>query len=130
MEEFLETAAEGDPLLVRVQDAARRFREIFEMLAKAVGTPAEVLASGNALLKSPSLSQRMADALGALPTLSTEPEPAGRGAARRALGTDWRDCESVRTLGVDGRRLQTVALLKLHNESLELLRARFAHSCW
>ena len=85
VEAFLETAAEDDPLLAPVHDAARRVREVFEMLTKAVGTPAEVLACGGALLKSPSLSQRMADALGTPLTLSTEPEPAGRGAALWAL---------------------------------------------
>jgi sugar (pentulose or hexulose) kinase len=85
VEEFLENAAEDDPLLAPVQLTARRFREIFERLERAVGRPREVLACGSALLKSPAWTQRIADRLGVPLTLSTEAEPAGRGAALWAL---------------------------------------------
>jgi FGGY family of carbohydrate kinases, C-terminal domain len=85
LERFLEMANADDPLLAPVYSAGRRFREVFEMLVKEVGMPCEVLGCGGALLKSPSLSQRIADALGVPLTLSTEPEPAGRGAALWAL---------------------------------------------
>jgi len=85
LERFLETADADDPLLAPVHLAAQRFREVFETLVKAVGTPAEVIACGSSLLKSPSLSQRIADAVGVPLTLSTEPEAAGRGAALWAL---------------------------------------------
>jgi hypothetical protein len=83
LERFLETADADDPLLAPVHLAAQRFREVFETLVKAVGTPAEVIACGSSLLKSPSLSQRIAE--GVPLTLSTEPEAAGRGAALWAL---------------------------------------------
>jgi hypothetical protein len=85
VEEFLEKAAEDHPLLEPVNAVGRRFREIFERLEKAVGTPGEVLACGSALLKSPAWTQRIANALGVPLTLSTEAEPAGRGAALWAL---------------------------------------------
>jgi hypothetical protein len=85
VEEFLEKAAEDHPLLERVNVIGRRFREIFERLERAVGTPGEVLACGSALLKSPAWTQRIANALGVPLTLSTEAEPAGRGAALWAL---------------------------------------------
>jgi len=85
VERFLEAAEADDPRLAAVTLVARRFGEVFERLARAVGTPGEVLGCGSALLKSPSLSQGVADALGAALTLSTEPEAAGRGAALWAL---------------------------------------------
>jgi glycerol kinase len=98
VEEFLEKAAEDHPLLEPVNAVGRRFREIFERLEKAVGTPGEVLACGSALLKSPAWTQRIANALGVPLTLSTEAEPAGRGAALWAL--EWIGViESVGALG-------------------------------
>jgi hypothetical protein len=85
-EKYLENAAADDPLLAALDLAARRFRDVYEMLSRAVGVPDEVIACGSALLKSPSLSQRIADAMGASLTLSTEPEVVCRGAALWALG--------------------------------------------
>jgi gluconokinase len=83
--EFLETAAVGDPLVAPLEAVARQFREVFEKLAGAVGRPTEVVGCGAALLKSPAFAQRIADAVGAPLILSTEPEPSCRGAALLAL---------------------------------------------
>jgi len=47
--------------------------------------PAEVIASGGALLRSAGWTQMMADALGRPVTASTEPEASSRGAALYAL---------------------------------------------
>lgn len=85
VEAYLDKAAADDPLVAALDSAARQVREVYETLVKKLGTPSEVLACGSALLKSPSLSQRIADALGAPLTLSTEPEPAARGASLWAL---------------------------------------------
>jgi gluconokinase len=46
-----------------------------------LGAPAEVIASGTALLRSPAWTQIMTDALGRSVTGSTELEPSSRGAA-------------------------------------------------
>lgn len=85
LEKYLENAASDDPQLAALDLAARRLREVYESLSRSVGTPEEVIAGGEALLKAPSLSHRFLDALGVPLTLSTEPEPAGRGAAVWAL---------------------------------------------
>jgi glycerol kinase len=85
VEAFLETAQAGDPMLQPIEAAVRRFRGIFDALVKAVGMPSAVVGSGSVLLKSPSLSQRIADALEVPLTWCTEPEPAARGAALWAL---------------------------------------------
>ncbi len=50
-----------------------------------LGAPEQVIACGAALLKSPALAQRIADAVGVPLMLSTEPEPGARGAALWAL---------------------------------------------
>lgn len=85
LERYLETAGEDDPELWRIDAVARRFREMFEVLAQTVGSPVEVIACGAALVQSPSLTQRLANAIGVPLTLCTEPEPAMRGAALWAL---------------------------------------------
>jgi len=85
IEEYLETAAADDPHLAGLSSVEQRFREIFERLKLAVMEPAEVIACGATLLKSPSWTLRLASALGVPLTLCTEPEPAGRGAALLAL---------------------------------------------
>jgi gluconokinase len=68
-----------------LESVALRFREIYGTLAGALGTPAEVIASGGALLRSPAWTQMMADALGRPVIASTEPEASSRGAALYAL---------------------------------------------
>jgi hypothetical protein len=85
VEEFLDRAAADDPRLAPLDSAARQLREVYETLSRLVGAPAEVIGCGAALLKSPAFARRIAGALGAPLTLSTEPEPAGRGAALWAL---------------------------------------------
>jgi gluconokinase len=50
-----------------------------------LGVPAEVIASGGALLRSPGWTQIMADTLGRSVIASTEPEASSRGAALYAL---------------------------------------------
>lgn len=85
IEGFLETAPVDDPHLAGLASAERRFREIFDQLNLAVKEPVEVIACGPTLLKSPSWTLRIANALGAPLTLCTEPEPAARGAALWAL---------------------------------------------
>jgi hypothetical protein len=54
-------------------------------LKLAVMEPVEAIACGATLLKSPSWTLRIANALEVPLTLCTEPEPAGRGAALWAL---------------------------------------------
>ncbi len=85
VEAFLETARADDPLVAPLDAAAKHFRQAFEALTLAVGRPAETVGCGAALLKSPAWAQRLADALEVPVTLSTEPEPAARGAALWAL---------------------------------------------
>jgi 3-deoxy-D-manno-octulosonate 8-phosphate phosphatase (KDO 8-P phosphatase) len=81
----LEAYLESADHLAALDSVAGHFRDAFFELSSAVGRPREVIGCGSALLISASLSQRIADALGLPLTLSTEPEPAGRGAALWAL---------------------------------------------
>ena len=68
-----------------LESISLRFREIYGALAAATGTPAEVIASGGALLNSPAWTQIMADALGRPVVASTELEASSRGAALYGL---------------------------------------------
>lgn len=68
-----------------LESISLRFREIYDSLAAAAGAPAEVIASGGALLNSPAWTQIMADALARTVTASTEHEASARGAALYAL---------------------------------------------
>lgn len=70
-----------DILRAALESVALRFREIYSILAGHLGRPAEVIASGGALLHSPAWTQMMADALGRPVTACTEPEASSRGAA-------------------------------------------------
>jgi gluconokinase len=74
-----------DILRAALESIALRFREIYCLLAGRRGAPAEVIASGSALLHSPSWTQMMADALGRPVTICTETEASCRGAALWAL---------------------------------------------
>jgi sugar (pentulose or hexulose) kinase len=78
VERYLENAAPDDPLLALIDAAGRRFRDLSQGASEVIGC-------GSALLKSPTLSQRIAHALRAPMTLSTEPEPVCRGSALWAL---------------------------------------------
>ncbi len=68
-----------------LESVALRFREVYCLLAGPWGAPAEVIASGGALLHSPAWTQMMADALGRCITICTETEASCRGAALWAL---------------------------------------------
>ena len=81
-----------DILRAALESVALRFREIYQILAKHLGAPAEVIASGGALLNSPAWTQMMADALGRPVTACTEPEASSRGAALWVL-------EQIGTIG-------------------------------
>jgi gluconokinase len=74
-----------DILRAALESVALRFREIYCLLAARRGAPAEVIASGGALLHSPAWIQMMADALGRPVTICTETEASCRGAALWAL---------------------------------------------
>jgi gluconokinase len=74
-----------DILHASLESVALRFREIYGALSSALGTPAEVIASGGALLHSPAWTQMMADSLGRPILASTELEASSRGAALYAL---------------------------------------------
>ena len=84
VEKYLVDAAADDPLLAGIDAAARRFAEIYRTLVGDSAAP-QVIACGAALLKSPALTQRIADAVGVALTLSTEPEAGCRGSALWAL---------------------------------------------
>jgi hypothetical protein len=79
LQKYLESAAEGDPHVAGLDQAAARFREVYKKLS------GQVIACGEVLLKAPALAQRIAELVGVSMTLSTEPEPACRGAALWAL---------------------------------------------
>jgi glycerol kinase len=86
VEEFLERAAADDPRRAALDSAVQQFREVYEILSRALETPPQhVIGCGEVLWKAPSLAQRIADAVGVPLTISTEPEPGCRGAALWAL---------------------------------------------
>jgi gluconokinase len=74
-----------DVLRAGLEAVALRFAIIHERLAAAVPEAREVVATGGALLRSPSWMQIMADALGRVVIASAEPEASSRGAALLAL---------------------------------------------
>lgn len=74
-----------DILRASLESVALRFREIYRILLKSQPAPAEVIASGGALLHSPAWTQMMADALGRPLIACTEPEASSRGAVLWAL---------------------------------------------
>jgi gluconokinase len=68
-----------------LESVALRFAEIYGLMRDGIGEPAHVVASGGALLHSPTWTQMMADALGVPVAASVEHEASGRGAALLAL---------------------------------------------
>ena len=74
-----------DIMRAGLEAVALGFSEIHRLLASRWEAPAEVIASGGALLRSPGWTQMMADALGRPITACTEPEPSCRGAALWAM---------------------------------------------
>lgn len=71
----------ADILQASLESVALQFRLIYQALSGALGVPANVIASGGALLKSPAWTQMMTDVLGRSVTASTELEASSRGAA-------------------------------------------------
>jgi hypothetical protein len=84
VERYLEGAAAEDPLVVALDAGVQGFRGVYKRLA-GNGPAPQGIGCGGALLKSPALAQRIADALGVSLTLTTEPEPECRGSALWAL---------------------------------------------
>lgn len=82
VERYLASAPADDPALVELDAAIGRFHQIYKKLA---GPASQVIGCGDALLKAPSLAQKIADGLGVALTLSTEAEAGGRGSALWAL---------------------------------------------
>lgn len=74
-----------DILRASLEAVALRFRNIYDIMTQALGSPAEVVASGGALLHSHAWTQMMADALGHPVFPCLEKEASGRGAALVAL---------------------------------------------
>jgi len=72
-------------LQAALEAIAYRFALIHELLRQSLPGPAEIVASGGALLQSPAWMQMMADVLGEPVTASAEPEASSRGAALLAL---------------------------------------------
>lgn len=68
-----------------LEAVALGFSEIYNLLSGRPDPPANVIASGGALLRSPAWTQMMADALRRPITACTEPEPSARGAALWAM---------------------------------------------
>jgi gluconokinase len=70
-----------------MEAVALRFGEIDHMLSQAMPSAHEVVATGGALLHSPTWMQILADVLGRPVLASAEPQASGRGAALLALET-------------------------------------------
>jgi gluconokinase len=74
-----------DILEAALESVALRFLEIYQLMAKSLGQPQALIASGGGMLRSPAWTQMMADALGLPVTTCLEPEATSRGAALLAL---------------------------------------------
>jgi gluconokinase len=72
-------------LRAALESVALRFRNIYDIMSQALGAPAEVVASGGALLHSAAWTQMMAEALGRPVITCLEDEASSRGAALLAL---------------------------------------------
>jgi gluconokinase len=72
-------------LAAGLEAVALRFRLIYEILEARVGAPERVVATGEAMRKSPIWTQMMADALGRPVVASKEKETSARGAAMLVL---------------------------------------------
>ncbi len=72
-------------LRAALESVALRFRNIYDIMAHRLGAPAEIIASGGALLRSATWTQMMADALGRPVVACLEKEASSRGAALLAL---------------------------------------------
>jgi gluconokinase len=68
-----------------LESVAYRFCAIYDLIARAVGEPREVITSGAALLRSPTWAQIICDVIGREIVASREGESSSRGAALLAL---------------------------------------------
>jgi gluconokinase len=74
-----------DILRAGLESVALQFRNIFDIMQRAIGKPQSVIASGGALLHSPAWTCIMADAISRPVVACLEPEATARGAALLAL---------------------------------------------
>ena len=74
-----------DILRAGLESVALQFRNIFDIMERAIGKPQSVIASGGALLHSPAWTCIMADAISRPVVACLEPEATARGAALLAL---------------------------------------------
>lgn len=109
-----------DILRASLESVALRFRQIYRMMSAKTGEPAEVMASGGALLRSREWTQMMADALNRPVVACAEAEASSRGAALwvlERLGALGKLSDApVRTSGVVEPRPQYAAI---YDEMLE-----------
>ena len=119
-----------DILRAALEAVALGFRQIHALLSETLQPPAEIIASGGALIRSPGWTQMMADAVGHPVTASTEPEASSRGAALWAL-------EQLKLIGsldalpasngavFEPRQDHTEAFARLHEERNALFQKLF-----
>ncbi len=109
-----------DILRASLESVALRFRQIYRMMSAKTGDPAEVMASGGALLRSREWTQMMADALNRPIIACAEHEASSRGAALWVLekigALPHLSAAPVRTSGVFYPRPQYV---EIYDEMLE-----------
>lgn len=85
---FIGLSAHSTPLEMAraaLESVAITFRDIYQLMLKSLPEPKEILASGGALLHSPTWTRMMADALGHDVRMCIEKEATSRGAALLAL---------------------------------------------
>jgi gluconokinase len=81
-------AASTTPLQIlhaALESVVLRFRNVYDLIARSLGVPGEIIASGGGLLHSPSWTKMMADGLSHSVTPCLEEEATSRGAALMAL---------------------------------------------
>ena len=116
-----------DILRASLESVALRFRQIYRMMSAKTGEPAEVMASGGALLRSCEWTQMMADALNRPIIACAEHEASSRGAAiwvlERLGALSHLSAAPVRTSGVFHPRAENVAV---YDEMLDQQNCLFA----
>jgi len=117
-----------DILRASLESVALRFRQIYRMMIAKTGEPAEVMASGGALLRSHQWTQMMADALNRPVVACAESEASSRGAALWALEKlgvlSHLSAAPVRTAGIVQPREQYAAIYDSMMEKQNELYAR------
>ena len=68
-----------------LESVAYRFAAIYDLIAREIGRPSKVIASGGAVLRSPAWAQIISDVIGAEIVTSAEAEISSRGAALMGL---------------------------------------------